>query len=469
MSNNTVIPIVRVAVLAGSESDATGRLTEMALPAELPLREIIPAVKRLALPEDEDGDGPVRLSLAPIGGAPFSLDATLDTVGVVDGDLLALQRLPAGPSSPPIVEDIADAAVIFSAARNRPWGIGQIRRAAAIALIGLIVVCTGLAVAHHGATGALIGLVTVSAVAVASVLAALLTRARLPEFSVALSIAALAPVGAAFALAVPGEFGSANVVLGAAGVTAWALISRIVNERAVAFFTGAVVTGLGVLVAAGVAALWHVPVSSIGCGLIVVALLVTVQAAQLSAMWARFPLPVIPAPGDPTPSAQPRRVLEDLPRRVRLSDSHQTGFIAAGVLLSLIGSLLVVGLTSQPPGVWAWVLVVAAAAGATLRARVWDTAACKAWLLSHGYLLTASLVVVFAATGRYPAAWWALAVLAVLVAVWLVIALNPGVADPDSYSLPMRRLVGFAAAGIDASVIPVAAYLVGLFDLVLNR
>ena len=225
--------------------------------------------------------------------------------------------------------------MIFSAARNRPWGIGQIRRAAAIALIGLILVCTGLAVAHHAATAALIGLVTVSAVAVASVLAALLTRTRLPEFSVALSIAALAPIAAAFALAVPGEFGAANVVLGAAGVTAWALISqhrhracgRLLHRRC----------------GDGPRRAWWpqvsprcgtVPVSSIGCGLIVVALLVTVQAAQLSAMWARFPLPVIPAPGDPTPSAQPRRVLEDLPRRVRSSDSHQTGFIAAGVLLS---------------------------------------------------------------------------------------------------------------------------------------
>lgn len=473
MSNNTVIPIVRVAVLAASDSGATGRLTEMALPAELPLREIIPAVQRLALPtdgdNDTDGDGPARLSLAPIGGAPFSLDATLDTVGVVDGDLLALQPLPAGPSSPPIVEDIADAAVIFSAARNRPWGIGQIRRAAAMAVIGLLLVSTAFAVAHHAAVGGLIGLVTVSVVAVAAVLAALLTRVRLPEFSVALSIGALVPVAAAFALAVPGEFGAANVVLGAAGVTAWALICRIVTERAVAFFTGAVVTGLGVLLAAGVATLWHFPVSSIGCGLIVFALLVTVQAAQLSAVWARFPFPVIPAPGDPTPSAQPRRVLEDLPRRVRRSDSHQTGFIAAGVLLSIIGSLLVVGLPSEPPRVWAWILVVAAAAGATLRARLWDTAACKAWLLSHGYLLTVVLVIVFAATGRYPSAWWALAVLAALVVVWVVIALNPGVADPDNYSLPMRRLVGFAAATIDASVIPLAAYLVGLFDLVLNR
>ena len=97
MSDNTVMPIVRVAVLASAENG--GRLTEIALPAELPLREILPAVQRMVLPADDAGTAPdpVRLSLAPIGGAPFSLDATLDTVGVVDGDLLALQPVPAGP------------------------------------------------------------------------------------------------------------------------------------------------------------------------------------------------------------------------------------------------------------------------------------------------------------------------------------------------------------------------------------
>ncbi|CKT34852.1 transmembrane protein [Mycobacterium tuberculosis] len=39
--SGTVMQIVRVAILADS------RLTEMALPAELPLREILPAVQRL--------------------------------------------------------------------------------------------------------------------------------------------------------------------------------------------------------------------------------------------------------------------------------------------------------------------------------------------------------------------------------------------------------------------------------------
>ncbi|BCI51163.1 ESX-3 secretion system protein EccD3 [Mycolicibacterium litorale] len=471
MSDNTVMPIVRVAVLAGG--DDGGRLTEMALPAGLPLREILPAVQRMARPHDDGQDGddsasrPARLSLAPIGGAPFSLDATLDTVGVVDGDLLALQPVPAGPAAPRIVEDIADAAVIFSAAQEKRWGPAHIKRAAALAAVGLVLVATGLSVAHRIVTEDPIGLFVVCAVAIAAVLGALLTRAAAPVLGSALAIVALPPVAAAFALAVPGEFGAAQILLAAAGVTAWSVISLTTGDRAVALFTATAATGFGVLLTAAAASVWTLSDTVLGCVLILIGLLVTVQAAQLSAMWARFPLPVIPAPGDPTPSAQPLRVLEDLPRRVRMSQSHQTGFLAAGVLLSVTGSLVLVG--QQDVSRWAWYVVVAAAAGAVLRARVWDSAPCKAWLLAHPFLLTVALLVLFAATDRFDAAWWALAAALVLVVVWVVVALNPSIASPETYSLPMRRLVGFAAAGVDASLIPVMAYLVGLFSWVLNR
>ena len=80
-----------------------------------------------------------------------------------------------------------------------------------------------------------------------------------------------------------------------------------------------------------------------------------------------------------------------------------------------------------------------------------------------------SFLAAFAADGRYTAAWWALAALAGLTAVFVFAALVPRVASPDTYSLPMRRLVGFLASGVDASLIPVLAYLVGLFAWVLNR
>src|ERR1700722_12894413 len=173
------MPVVRVAILAHS------RLTEIALPAELPLREILPAVQRLVVPTAQNGDGGEpsdgatrtgavsHLSLAPIGGAPFSLDASLDTVGVVDGDLLALQPVPIGPAAPGIVEDIADAAMIFSTSRLKPWGIAQIQRGALAAAIVVTLLATGLAVTYRAATGALTGLVGVAAIAVVVAVTAL--------------------------------------------------------------------------------------------------------------------------------------------------------------------------------------------------------------------------------------------------------------------------------------------------------
>jgi type VII secretion integral membrane protein EccD len=472
VTSGAVMPIVRVAILADT------RLTEMALPAELPLREILPAVRRLVVPAESNGDGGVldiaaaQLSLAPVGGAPFSLDASLDTVGVVDGDLLALQTVPAGPAAPGIVEDIADAAMIFSTSRLKPWGTAHIQRGALAAVIAVAFLATALGVTYRVATGALSGLVAVSVIAALTASAGLLITARSARTGTALSIAALVPIGAALALAVPGRFGPAQVMLAAAGVTAWSLVALMVpspeRERVVGLFTTTAVVGAGVSLAAGAALLWRLTMLAIGCGLIVAALLVTVEAAQLSALWARFPLPVIPAPGDPTPSAPSLRVLEDLPRRVRIGDAHQSGFIAAAVLLSVLGS---VAIAPRPEslGGWGWYVVAATAAASVLRARVWDSAACKAWLLAQPYLVAGVLLVLYTATGRYAAALGAVLVLAALMLAWVVVALNPRIASAESYSLPLRRLLGFVAAGLDASLIPVMAYLVGLFAWVLNR
>ncbi|MEB3065356.1 type VII secretion integral membrane protein EccD [[Mycobacterium] zoologicum] len=467
---SAAMPIVRIAVLSDS------RLTEIALPAELPLREILPAVQRLVAPDSGDDTEPgatPRLSLAPVGGAPFSLDASLDTVGVVDGDLLALRPVPVGPAAPGIVEDIADAAVIFSASRRKPWGPGHIQRAALAAGVGLSVAATGLAAAHRVLTGQPAGLLALGAIALLAVLAALISRSRSADARLTLSIAALVPVAAAGTLAVPGSFGAAHVLLGAAAVSAWALICLLLpsagrGERGIAFFTAAVVVGAGVLVAAAVKTFWAVPFVSLGCGLITASLLLTVAAPQVSALWARLPLPVIPAPGDPTPSALPQGVLEDLPRRVRVTDAHQTGFIAGAVLLAVLGS---VAIAAQPAGLsgWAWYAVAGIGVASVLRARVWDSAWCKAWLLAQPHLTALVLLVCYAATGRYNAAFGAVLVLAALVAVWAVVALNPSVGSPDSYSLPVRRVVGFLASGVDATLIPVMAYLVGIFDWVLSR
>src|SRR5271165_6193540 len=228
----------------------------MALPAELPLREILPAVQRLAAPAtsngstDTDAGAAAQLSLAPIGGAPFSLDASLDTVGVVDGDLLALQPVPTGPAAPGIVEDIADAAMIFSTSRRKPWGTAHIQRGALAAAILVVLLATGLAVTYRAATGALSGLLAVAAIAVVVAVTALLIGSRSARAAQALSITALVPIAAALALEVPGRFGPAQLLLAAAGATAWSLIVLIIpapeRERVVGVFTAVAVVGAGV-------------------------------------------------------------------------------------------------------------------------------------------------------------------------------------------------------------------------------
>jgi type VII secretion integral membrane protein EccD len=470
----TAMPIVRIAVLAtcGPDDAKSARVTDMALPTELPLRELLPTVRRLALPSGEDGDeygaaAPAALSLAPVGGAPFSLDATLDTVGVLDGDLLALQPVPVGPAAPRIVEDIGDAAVIFSAARERPWGAAHIERGATASVVLVILLATVLAAVYRSVTGGHAGMYAAGVVAVLTVVAALAVRAKSARLATALSVTALVPVAVALALAIPGEFGPSQVLLAAAGVTAWSIVSITVAERAIAVFTAGAVVGGTTLLTAAAAAVWTLTPIVVGSALIVLALLVTVQAAQLSALWARFPVPVIPAPGDPTPSAPPLRVLADLPRRVRISDSHQTGFVAGGVLVSTAGVVTLAA--PQDVSHWAWYVAAAVGLGSALRARVWDSAPCKGWLLSQPAFTAVGFLVAFVHAGRFTSAWWALAVLGGLTVAWAVAALFPNVASPDTYSLPVRRLVGFLASAVDASLIPVLAYLAGLFALVLNR
>ena len=192
-----------------------------------------------------------QLSLAPIGGAPFSLDASLDTVGVVDGDLLALQPVPAGPAAPGIVEDIADAAMIFSTSRRKALGHSAYpargagrgdRRGARWQPDWRSP--TGWPPARWPDCS--------RSVAIAAVIAltGLLIRSRSARPGIALSIAALVPIAAALALAVPGRFGPAQLMLAAAGVTAWSLIALLVpapeRERVVGFFTAVAVVGAGV-------------------------------------------------------------------------------------------------------------------------------------------------------------------------------------------------------------------------------
>ena len=125
-----------------------------------------------------------------------------------------------------------------------------------IAVIGLILAATVFATAHRVATGGLAGLIAACGIAVLAVLVTMLAWGRTPKLATALSITALVPIAAALGLAVPGESGASQILLAAAGVTAWAIVSITVAERAIAVFTAVTVIGVGTLITAGAAAIW---------------------------------------------------------------------------------------------------------------------------------------------------------------------------------------------------------------------
>jgi ESX secretion system protein EccD len=88
----------RVTVVNGS------RRVDLALPAVLPLSDVLPQILRFCAPSETE---PAAWTVVPIGGSPIGLDQTLDDAGVVDGDLVELLDR-ASARNAAYVEDVRD-------------------------------------------------------------------------------------------------------------------------------------------------------------------------------------------------------------------------------------------------------------------------------------------------------------------------------------------------------------------------
>ena len=138
---------IRVAIIGD------GAAADIALPTTLAIRELIPRIRAtLASGRDDDelkpedvSDGLRPYSLAPLGGTPFSLDATLETLAINDGEQLVLRKLPPGPAAPPVVEDIADASAIHSARQFKPFTHQLLPAMAQVVVLVLGALVCGLA------------------------------------------------------------------------------------------------------------------------------------------------------------------------------------------------------------------------------------------------------------------------------------------------------------------------------------
>jgi type VII secretion integral membrane protein EccD len=459
---------VRVAIIGD------GAAVDLALPTTLAIRELIPRIRATLasgcdddelVPDNSSEDGLRPYSLAPLGGTPFSLDATLETLAIGDGEQLMLCKLPPGPAAPPVVEDIADASAIHSASQFKPFEHTMLRSVAQVVVLALGALVCGLAVdgLYRGYSvwaAAALGSVAVVFIAATFVL----HRRGLRAAAGRMGLAATVPLALALAAALPGDAAAPRVFLAAAFLVAWSLLLLAVTSSWEATHTAIVAISATVAVAAAARILAHLPYLTLGCGVLAVSLLLASNAPTVSAMWARFPLPNVPAPGEPTPTPSSLAEIEDLPRKTATCNSYQSGLIAASVILSVIGSVLVVWLPAGP-ALLAWWLVVVTTTVTVLRMRIWDSAIPALWFLATPFLTAAALSLSFTATGHLVAGLYAGAAVVGLTVVLLVVA----AVKPRALSIPQRRWLDLFENTLLITILPAMLWLIGLIGLIRNR
>ena len=198
--------------------------------------------------------------------------------------------------------------------------------------------------------------------------------------------------------------------------------------------------------------------------MLAVSLLLASNAPTVSAVWARFPLPNVPAPGEPTPPPSTLAEIEDLPRKTATSNSYQSGLIAAAVVLSVAGSALVLWLPAAP-GWLAWWLVLTVVTVTVLRMRIWDSAIPALWFLAAPFLAAATLSVSFTATNHVVAGLFSAAALAALTVLLLVAS----ALKPRELTIPQRRWLDLFENTLLITIVPAMLWLVGLISLIRNR
>lgn len=268
---------------------------DVALPAEIPVVELLPLLLDMVGERSDDGgaahDGWV---LSAVGGAEFDPARSLRALDVLDGSALEL-RTRRSAVAEPIFDDVVDA--IASSVREhtdtRPLRevTGSVAAGAGL-LVAAFVLVRG---EHSLGAAALAAAAAVLALAGATGIARTGTMRGL-AVTVGGSGAALALV--AGILAIPGPFGYPAALLGAAAALTYAVLAgMLLRTGAVVFSALATVSGLGLL-----GALAGLPLSARPAHVAIL-----LAAGALGAMtvlpWiatrmARLPMPVIPTTPD---------------------------------------------------------------------------------------------------------------------------------------------------------------------------
>ncbi|MDN5857735.1 MAG: type VII secretion integral membrane protein EccD [Pseudonocardia sp.] len=427
---------------------------DVALPADVPVADLVPMLLELVGEPRADGLRPAPWRLSGAAGGSLPAEATLDELAVPDGEMLRLAPV-SRPPPPPVFDDPVDA--LAASAADAPALGGRFGSGA---LLTVAVAAAGIcAAAGPGspASALVAGLAAVAALWGAGWLAA-----RPPPAPAAARTAALLAVpvaGAAGWTALPamapnGLLTNLLLAVAAAGVAATVaqVVVRVVAPALITVVVAAVAgcCGLiGIRVGAGPqAAATAIAVFALACGPIL---------PRAAIRLAGLPRPV--SPDDPEPDDAGLSPAE-LTERATLARGYLGG-LAGGCAVATAGGAVACATLDLSADGWVGATFAAAAVAAlALRSRAYaDTVPARATVicaLTGGVGLAAALGVLGGA-----AVWTGLAMLVPCAVGVLVLGRATAPVSPVT-----RRVVDMVEGALVVAAIPLALGAMGLYAIV---
>ncbi|MFC4124744.1 type VII secretion integral membrane protein EccD [Nocardia rhizosphaerae] len=351
--------LCRVSVIGGDTQ------LDIGLPATVPIAGFIGDLVALIrsrdprLPDGDEDAAPARAqhwTLARLGQDPLAPSRTLTEAEVYDGELLVLSPV-TRKESPALFDDVIDAVSRLTAGEFRSWS-GPAARLTGLVL-GTVAILAALAlliVSRADSDPLAPAFALLGTGIVASAAAGIAARKYLdPVTGNWLSLDALLLLFGGGALVVPGQLGSAHVLLGSVVVLVGGIVGYRVTGIGAGLFAAAITMSVIAAVTATVHLIWHPGLPKLFAGVLIAAIVLLSSVPRLAALVARLPIPPVPTAGgaiDPADHEQ-RPTIEGigavgaialpsaagLGERARVANQIQTGLVAACAVAAGIGAV----------------------------------------------------------------------------------------------------------------------------------
>ena len=445
---------------------------DVCLPVDVPVADLVPMLMELLGTRVAPRDRPVPWQLTGAAGGALPSAATLDELGVLDGELLRLGPA-APPPPPPVFDDPVDALAELAVHRAGPDG----QRRAVIVLLGVVpaaalllsgVPTGGAGGVHRWPAAALAGVAAAASIAWAAHLrrrtaAAPGSSDDAPSAAVVPALCAVPLAAAAGWAGFPGPAGAGALLVAAVAAGIAAALAQVAVRTADAALIGIAVAAVLTATGAGVHVRFGAPTHAVAALTAAVALSAGPLLPRLVLRLAGLPRPLVPTDateltdGDSGADLLPPA---ELAARSRLAHTELAGLSGGcAVVAAVSGSFAATG--GSP--VWAGpVLAAAVAAVLLLRARGFADCATARVHVASG--TAAAVALVGSAASAFGPAGHLVGALILLGGA--AAAVHAGRCGVASVSPVARRGVDVVEALLTAAAVPLALAVAGIFALV---